>query len=107
MYRNGNSCAYLGHRCHCLVRSASLSFATGAGRLSPRWGVPLILIGASPAPIAGSGAASVIIRWMVTFDPVRGLRHIAKMVAAVMKIEAGSLWAVARIEGVEAPDTWS
>src|SRR5665647_3362079 len=68
--------------------------------------VPLILIGASRAPIAGPGAASVIIRWMVTFDPVRGLRHIAKMVAAVMKIEAGSIWAVARIEGVEAPDTW-
>jgi hypothetical protein len=44
---------------------------------------------------------------MVTFDPVRGLRHIAKMVAAVMKIEAGSLWAVARIEGVEVPDSWS
>ena len=30
-----------------------------------------------------------------------------EMVAAVMKIEAGSLWAVARIEGVEAPDSWS
>jgi hypothetical protein len=44
---------------------------------------------------------------MVTFDPVRGLRHIAKTVAAVMKIEAGSLWAVARIEGVEVPDSWS
>src|SRR5674476_1368830 len=58
MYRNGNSCAYLGHRCHCLVRSASLSFATGTGRLSPRWGVPLILIGASPAPIAVSSEPS-------------------------------------------------
>jgi hypothetical protein len=44
---------------------------------------------------------------MVTFDPVRGLRHIAMMVAAVMKIEEGSLWAVAGIEVVDAPDSWS
>jgi hypothetical protein len=30
----------------------------------------------------------------------------AMMVAAVIKVEAGSLWAVQRIEGVEVPDPW-
>jgi hypothetical protein len=44
---------------------------------------------------------------MVTFDPVRGLRHIVMMVVAVFKIEAGSLWAVEQIEGVEVLDSWS
>ena len=44
---------------------------------------------------------------MVTFDPVRGLRHIVMMVVTVFKIEAGSLWAVERMEGVEAPASWS
>jgi hypothetical protein len=44
---------------------------------------------------------------MVTFDPVPELLHIAMMGAAVIKVEAGSLWAVQKIEGVEVPDPWA
>ena len=70
-------------------------------------GSPLIPTGASPAQIAGSGKVTLMIGQIVTFDPVRGGHHTTIMKAAVINIEAGSLWAVERTKGAETLDSWS